>query len=128
MDILVAHPDLGVDEHEDEDENLQQDIEKIEKEKSQVSCHETLIPRCPSFVFGMKYSSSLPYISQNFRGNAPHLRVLKLQCMINDGSSPPPPVPKMPAEEKFTFFLLTIATLDGDTSWMPAKYYHGDVR
>ena len=36
FDILVAHPDLGADEDEDEDENSQQDIEEIEKEKSQV--------------------------------------------------------------------------------------------
>ena len=71
-----------------------------------------LIPRCRCFVFN---GSSLPYLSQDFRGHAPHLRVLKLECMIDDGSSRPPPAPEIAAEGEFTFPVLSALTLGGST-------------
>ena len=115
LDIFVAHRDFDTDD-DDDDEDLQ---EEAERENSRVEAVmkllAPLIPRCRCFVFDVKYSSSLPYISQDFRGHAPDLRVLKLQCMIDDGRSRLPLAPEIPAEEEFTFPLLTTLALDGCT-------------
>ena len=76
-----------------------------------------LIPRCRSFIIDMKYNTSLPGIFQ-FRGHAPYLRVLKLQCGFWDpdyDSYPSSPPAELSAEEVFTFPLLTTLALDGNT-------------
>ena len=72
-----------------------------------------LIPRCRSFIIDMKYNTSLPGIFQ-FRGHAPYLRALELQCGFRDPDYHPRPS-SPPAEEVFTFPLLTTLALDGDT-------------
>lgn len=114
LDIFVVNRDLDSDD-EDDDENWR---EKAEKENSRAEAVmkllAPLIPRCRCCVFDVTYSSSLPYISQYFRGHAADLRVLKLHCRIDDRSRPPP-VPEILAEENFTFPLLTTIALEGST-------------
>ncbi|CAA7266360.1 unnamed protein product [Cyclocybe aegerita] len=57
-----------------------------------------LVPRYRTFVFDAKYSSSLPFISQYFRGTALHLQI-----------------PTIKPEDEFTFPRLTTVVLDGCT-------------
>jgi hypothetical protein len=111
LDIFVIHRDFDTDDDDDDDE-AEREASRVEAVMKLLA---PLIPRSRCFVFNVKYSSSLPYISQDFRGHAPDLRVLKLQCMIDDGRSRPPPAPEIAAEEEFTFPLLTTVALDGCT-------------
>ncbi|PPQ69450.1 hypothetical protein CVT26_002860 [Gymnopilus dilepis] len=74
-----------------------------------------LIPKCISFVFLVLHSSSLPCISQYFRGEAPNLCALKLKAMLDDKNFKLPPLPNIPAGEVFKFPRLTNLELFGYT-------------
>ena len=75
-----------------------------------------IITRCRTFVFDVRHSSSLPVISKDFRGNAEHLRVLKLECEVDDGARTPfYGVPEIPEGEEFKCPSLTTLAMDGIT-------------
>ncbi|KAF9527114.1 hypothetical protein CPB83DRAFT_856772 [Crepidotus variabilis] len=73
---------------------------------------------CCSFVFKVKYSSSLPLLSRDFRGDAKQLRRLELSCEIveNSRNSFNPKVLGLTKKSsKFTFPRLTTLVMDGNT-------------
>ena len=73
------------------------------------------IPQCRSFVVDVKYGTSLPLLSQYLRGSAEHLRILKLQCEIDDEDEDKdlPEVPKLASDLDLP--VLSIVALDGVT-------------
>jgi hypothetical protein len=114
LDIFVVHRDLDTDDEDDGEYGREKAENENSRAEAVMKLLAPLIPRCRCFVFDVTYSSSLPYISQYFRGHAADLRVLKLQSKIDD-SSRPPPVPEILEEENFTFPTLTTIALEGST-------------
>ncbi|CAA7266337.1 unnamed protein product [Cyclocybe aegerita] len=109
LDILVFPKDTGARRKNDVDIEGTHTIQIME-------CLAPIVPQCRSFVFKVKYSSSLPLISQQFRGRAPHLRVLKLVCEEDTDEDLPCVLPDdIPKDEEFVFPLLTTIHLDGYT-------------
>ncbi|KAJ3504809.1 hypothetical protein NLJ89_g7746 [Agrocybe chaxingu] len=98
-----------------EDEESSQIKQEQSRAREIMKILAPLVPRCRSFVFDTKYSSSLPFISQYFRGTAPHLRVLKLQCQTERRNVECPEIPTIKPEDEFTFPRLTTIVLDGCT-------------
>ena len=76
-----------------------------------------IVTRCRTFVFEVQHGSSLPAISQDFRGNAKHLHVLKLECEFYDGDKTLfyGAAPEIPEGEEFKCPCLTTLALDGNT-------------
>ena len=126
LDILVTstknegHIESDSDSEEEmEDADDDAEIRRENRQSQRVMARlAPLIPRCRSFIFQAEHSSSLPRLSRDFRGNAPHLRVLKLQCVIDDGE-PYEPIRtndiNIPPSEQFQFPVLTTIALDGPT-------------
>jgi len=71
------------------------------------------LSQCRSFVVDVKYSTSLPFLSRYLRGSAEHLRILKLQCDVDDAEDVE--LPSIPEQHAVKFPLLSIAVFDGVT-------------
>ena len=78
------------------------------------------LSQCRSFIVDVKYSTSLPFLSRYLRGSAEHLRILKLQCEVDDAEDVElPPIPEQPPQHavKFLFCLLPFSM--ASPSWTP---------
>ncbi|KAJ3509940.1 hypothetical protein NLJ89_g4953 [Agrocybe chaxingu] len=114
LDILVTRSPYGGAHYDNNDNEAEIKQEKTRAKKI-MKLLRPLIPRCRSFVFDVEYSSSLPFISQSFRGTAPRLRVLKLQCRVDTKDAVLPRVPKIKRKDEFIFPRLSTVVLDGAT-------------
>ncbi|CAA7266336.1 unnamed protein product [Cyclocybe aegerita] len=114
LGVLVTRSNYG-GAHYDNNDNMAESKQEKTRAKKVIKLLRPLVPRCRSFVFDVKYSSSLPFISQDFRGTASHLRVLKLQCRVDKKNIACPRVPKIKRKDEFVFPRLSVLVLDGTT-------------
>ncbi|CAA7266332.1 unnamed protein product [Cyclocybe aegerita] len=115
LDVLVTRKDFEAEDEEDEEQG---DFERS-RMRAVMDWLSPLLPRIRTFVCNTKFASSLPYISQDFHGPAEQLRVLKLQCKVDDEWNYRLPdemaVMYQPAEKEFMFPNLATIVLHGCT-------------